>query len=238
MPALPGTLALTSIADGSNIVAADHRNNYLAIQTAVNALKDALSGGSAGQVLQAASSSSVQYGGGAAKYSTLVDIVSSVTETDILQAAGVTIAANALGANGDARVILHGDYLNNTGGTTTLRLKVYWDGVAVIDTNVSFAVSASAVRRTFRLELLLSNLGATNAQFISGLGVLGGATIGSGGFDKLDATGNDGQYIDIASNGTHAVDTTLAKVLRVTATLGSSAATHELRVRKSLVEII
>jgi hypothetical protein len=33
MPVLPSSLALTSIADGSSIVAADHRNNYAAIQT-------------------------------------------------------------------------------------------------------------------------------------------------------------------------------------------------------------
>jgi hypothetical protein len=38
MSVLPSSLALTNIADGSNIVAADHRNNYAAIQTAVNAL--------------------------------------------------------------------------------------------------------------------------------------------------------------------------------------------------------
>jgi hypothetical protein len=38
MPVLPGSLGLTVIADGSLAVAADVRNNYTAIQTAVNAL--------------------------------------------------------------------------------------------------------------------------------------------------------------------------------------------------------
>jgi hypothetical protein len=38
MPVLPGTIALTNIADGASIVAADHRNNYAAIQAAVNQL--------------------------------------------------------------------------------------------------------------------------------------------------------------------------------------------------------
>ena len=38
MPVLPASLALTVIADGSNIVAADHRTNYASIQAAVNAL--------------------------------------------------------------------------------------------------------------------------------------------------------------------------------------------------------
>jgi hypothetical protein len=53
MPDLPSSLALTSIADGSQIVASDHRNNYSAIQAAVNALRTALAGGSAGQFLKA-----------------------------------------------------------------------------------------------------------------------------------------------------------------------------------------
>jgi hypothetical protein len=64
MTAIPNTVSLTNIADGSNIVAADHRNNYAAIQTAVNGLIAALSGGSAGQVLEALSSSSVDWNGG------------------------------------------------------------------------------------------------------------------------------------------------------------------------------
>lgn len=46
MPALPGTIALTNIADGASIVAADHRNNYAAIQAAVNALIALFSNGS------------------------------------------------------------------------------------------------------------------------------------------------------------------------------------------------
>lgn len=45
MPALPGSLALTNIPDGASIIAADHRNNYTAIQTAVNALIALLANG-------------------------------------------------------------------------------------------------------------------------------------------------------------------------------------------------
>jgi len=39
MPAAPSTIALTTIPDGTQIIAATHRNNYSAIQTAVNALQ-------------------------------------------------------------------------------------------------------------------------------------------------------------------------------------------------------
>lgn len=51
MPALPSSLSLASILDGSAIIAADHRNNYSAIQTDVNAIITALSGGGTGQVV-------------------------------------------------------------------------------------------------------------------------------------------------------------------------------------------
>lgn len=68
MTALPDSLALTSIADDAEIIAADHRNNYTAIQNAVNDLIAALSGGAAGDVLQALSGSSVGYLGAFSSY--------------------------------------------------------------------------------------------------------------------------------------------------------------------------
>lgn len=51
MTALPSALALAEMPDGSLIVAADHRNNYAAIQAAQNAILTALGAGVAGQVL-------------------------------------------------------------------------------------------------------------------------------------------------------------------------------------------
>jgi hypothetical protein len=46
VPALPSSLALTTIAPGAQILSADHRTNYSAIQTAVNALIALFSNGS------------------------------------------------------------------------------------------------------------------------------------------------------------------------------------------------
>lgn len=64
MTAIPNTISLASIADGSLEVASDPRNNFSAAQTAINQLIAALSGGSAGQILQALSSTSVDWNGG------------------------------------------------------------------------------------------------------------------------------------------------------------------------------
>lgn len=59
---VPDLLALTSIADGSPRNAAPVRNNFSAIQTAVNALKTAIGGGAAGQVLTSAGPDAVAWG--------------------------------------------------------------------------------------------------------------------------------------------------------------------------------
>lgn len=64
---IPDALALVVVADDAEIVASDHRNNYAAIQTAVNDLIAALSGGTSGETLQAVDSTHVQYGAGGQK---------------------------------------------------------------------------------------------------------------------------------------------------------------------------
>lgn len=61
MTVVPNTIALATIADGALEVAVDHRNNYAAIQAQGNGLVADLSGGSAGQVLKALSSSAVAW---------------------------------------------------------------------------------------------------------------------------------------------------------------------------------
>lgn len=52
MPTLPGTVALTTIADNVAIVAVDHRNNYSALQTVANGLINSFNSGISGQVFQ------------------------------------------------------------------------------------------------------------------------------------------------------------------------------------------
>lgn len=61
MTALPSNLALTQILTDAQVLSADHRTNYAAIQTAVNQLIAALSGGTNGQFLQALDGTDVAY---------------------------------------------------------------------------------------------------------------------------------------------------------------------------------
>lgn len=62
MPTIPNSLALTSIADGALMVASDERNNFTAVQTALNSLIATLAAGTSGQVLQSGGGTSVAWG--------------------------------------------------------------------------------------------------------------------------------------------------------------------------------
>lgn len=61
MSTTPTSLALTSIADGSQIIASTHRNNNSAVQTAVNALITFFSGGLSSQVVTSGGGTTINY---------------------------------------------------------------------------------------------------------------------------------------------------------------------------------
>lgn len=70
MPAdLPASLALTVIQTNAQILSADHRNNYLAIQTAVNQLRTIMAGGTSKQLLSAVDADTLEFIGGYTDYS-------------------------------------------------------------------------------------------------------------------------------------------------------------------------
>lgn len=61
MATLPSNLALADVASNAAIVSSDHRNNYSAIQTYVNALNTILSAGLTGQVLKSSGGTTVSW---------------------------------------------------------------------------------------------------------------------------------------------------------------------------------
>lgn len=173
------------------------------------------------------------------KYGTTINIVSSTTETDILQASGYSIPANTLGANGNARVTIQMDYINNTGGALTMpTMRAYFGGTKILDTGAGGNQPASAVRQAGKLTLDLQNLNATNSQictmgaFFSAQGV----TTGSGG-GNWSGTNGAGDFAFNLQN-TAAIDTTAAATLRVTAQLSSSSSSHQLRAFASMIEFV
>lgn len=83
MPDLPSTLALESVPTGSNLDSSPVRNNFSAISEAVNALKDALASGTAGQVLTATDTDTVAWASSSLPWLVDIDVFSTaVSQTN------------------------------------------------------------------------------------------------------------------------------------------------------------
>ena len=103
---VPSDLALTVIQDGAAILSSDHRNNYAAIQTAVNDLIAALEGGVAGEFLAATDGSDVEWAyppGYEIGYDQITSPV-NITGTS-LSAATTVIAGSAYTFDGSAVMV-------------------------------------------------------------------------------------------------------------------------------------
>lgn len=105
------------------------------------------------------------------------DLVNSVVQTD-LAAGALTIAANAMGANGIVKISAWGDYKNNTGSTQQISLGTTFGGVVVFLTT-NFGITTSASRFPWNIQWWICNQGATNAQQQGGTLRLGIASTGS-----------------------------------------------------------
>lgn len=96
MTALPSQLALRTIADGSNIVASDPRNNFSDIQTAVNSLITALGAGVAGQVFLG-TPSAIAWGTPARTQSTPANPTATTSATQVMMGLAGTITPAVTG---------------------------------------------------------------------------------------------------------------------------------------------
>ncbi|HXJ65861.1 MAG TPA: hypothetical protein VNN79_19050 [Actinomycetota bacterium] len=130
-----------------------------------------------------------------------VDVQNTTTETDLLTGTTgsgyLTIPANSLVALGGIRLVIGGDYLNNTGSNRTIRLKVRV-GTAVAlpafttwtplwDSDVSDVISSNANRRAWELELDLQALNSTASQNCGGLFEMSATTAPTTGLGPLAA---------------------------------------------------
>jgi hypothetical protein len=158
---------------------------------------------------------------------TLVDLVSSITETDLIGVAGTGIAipANTLGTQRVLRISILGDLFNNSGvNGDGVTFKVYYGGSSVAAGLLT--QTAGTNRGSVYAQLFVSAEGATNAQAVEGF------------------AWNDINYVPLpAVNATKgwtdlAIDDTVAQNLRVTATLNANLSTLEFRKRILLVEVV
>ena len=244
---VPNNLALSVINTNDTAQSAPLRNNYAAIQTAVNQLIACLSGGTAGQRLQAVDGTDVQWVNQITYRKTSAKaVVNTVVETDLLNSE-ITVGAGVLGTSGVLRLTAWGDLVNNTGATqATPRFKLKLGATTIIDTSTVATVWATSVARWgWRIEAEIQNLGATNSQWANFLAacVAGGVTGGANSF----ATGEGGiivtvnntlGFYDARGGNSSAVDTTAAQTLALTVTNPVANAALDVTLKGALVEII
>lgn len=204
--------------------------------------------GTVGSVLQSTGSAPSWSGLGVYRKNTDKVVVNTVAETDLLNGE-ITIAANAMGANGAIRLTVTGDLINNSGSAqNTPRFKLKLGGTTLIDTNVVGVVMSSGANRLgWRCDVIIRNRGATNSQETSfvfkgtiGNGVsaaLTGFTSGNGLMYSNLISGGFGTLEGVADNF-NAVDTTAARLLELTVTNPVANANFDVSLRGATVEII
>lgn len=247
MPALPSSLALTSVAPGAGVLSSPVRNNFADIQAAVNALTAALSGGTSGQVLTATGASSVAFASGSTTYrkSTSKTVNTTIAATDLFNAE-FTLAANDLSTTRVARISAHGDYKNNSGGAADVpRFQLVLGGTTILDTNVpGVATPNVATRYGWWIEATIAETGATNTQSVSIRGqVTHGAVPGAG--SAVFTTGEGTYQCPVAAIGlasfagwnSGAKDGTGALTLVLNVINGSANANYETVLKDALVVI-
>jgi hypothetical protein len=114
----------------------------------------------------------------------------SSAETDILSTAGYSVPAGTLGTDGQFLDIdLAALVKNNSGGTSTWRLRVYIAGVNIYD-DTSGTLADSANTRPFPLRLRIYRVTSTTASILGSvlLSPSGAATVGFGDISTTGST--------------------------------------------------
>lgn len=159
----------------------------------------------------------------------LVDIVSSVTETDLIgtQGSGITVPGGTMQSASKLRITLVADLLNNTGVAHGGTFKLYWGGN--VSTSNLTTVAASANRYLVTGEFFVVEEAATN---LAGLG------------GWAQALSNNSAPVPWQMPGANAtrgwsdytVDGTVNQALRLTFTPDANSASLEFRKRLVTVE--
>lgn len=265
-----GTISLQLPVSGTIVTAGLHSSNYGTLQTVINGgldnnnfasgkifdpTKIMQSAATTGQTLiwngtnwAAGSASPV-----IARKTTAKVVNNTTTETDLLNGE-VTVAANAIGANGTVRLTAWGDGLYGSGSSLP-RLKLKLGATTLLDTGVLGASGTGAHRDDWRVDAIIQNRGAANAQSAqltlagsydypgNGLvtyALLGGFAVGSGSnviWGNM-TSGSQGARWGASGYGTGAVDTTGAQALALTVTLPTASASYEMQLVGAIVEVL
>lgn len=178
------------------------------------------------------------------RQTTLVDVVNTVTESDLIgtQGSGLTISAGALSSARKLRIFADCDLIGAASTTPSERWKLYLGGTVIIDSGALAirAWSATPQRLPLKLEIEIAMLGATNSEnahvriqtgdssFTAGITT----GIGNNGFSSAR------DLLQFAASAPATIDMTAAQALRFTYTWGTASPSNEIRVRDALLEAV
>jgi len=110
-----------------------------------------------------------------------LDIVNLATEQTFYS---FTIPANLLTTKRGVRLTMVGDYLNDSGASRTITLRVYY-GVTAMYSDVTTTIAASATRRPFWWDFILGAEDSASAQVLGGKTNLGNVAATTAGLGDL-----------------------------------------------------
>jgi hypothetical protein len=168
------------------------------------------------------------------------DVVSTAAETDLLNGE-ITIGAGVLAATGAIRITAGGDYLNNSGASRTLQMKLKLGATTLWDSGASNSLEASATRHGWHFTALIQALGATNAQRGSGFFAMNDHSAATTGSGKLTDPLSDSAAVLLYApflTGASAVDMTAAQALVLSATHSASNASLSIRLEYARIETL
>lgn len=171
------------------------------------------------------------------RLTTAVNIDNDASETTLYT---YTIPANTLDTDGELRLKILSEFLNNTGAGRGYTLKFKLGGSTVIEyTTGSTAFGSTATRRNFTILVSVSQTGATNSQIVtvehyatSTSGIFGTLTTGAG--LTMSNAINAGHW----NSGALAVDMTSSQTLEVTVTLSTANANLEWKTYAATLELL
>ena len=171
-----------------------------------------------------------------ARETSLIQIASSVTETDIFNQ---TVRGNILSTNRMLRLLIVGARFNNSGAAEAApTLRVYTGGtVRYADPGLALANNTAWVPVIYELFFCMQDSATT--MYLGGRlmeGVAGGATTGIGNFATDEITSS--APIGSASGTTFTQDTTVDWVLRVTWQNGTNNANVIFRRHYAILELL
>ena len=170
-----------------------------------------------------------------ARATTLLSIVSSVTETDIFN---IAVPGNIMGIHRMLRLTLLYTRLNNSGGAETApTFRAYVGGtLRVQDASNAAANSANWVAGQIQLWLAMQN--ANNAMILSGLIRQSVNTAPNTGIGDIAGSADFGGPVGSATGTTFTQDTTADWILRVSWANGTNSASVEFRRHYAILELL